>query len=90
MAENRKRGSLAPEGTPKRKKLRLSTAPQASVPQEMAAQMLTFRLVGSPRRKCFEPRRQGVMAANLVRPESSGSIGTGKVIAEFILICIND
>ena len=50
---SRKR-SLPSEGTPKRKKLRVSTtAPQASVPQKMAAQMMTFRLVGSPKRKCF-------------------------------------
>ena len=50
---SRKR-SLPSEGTPKRNKLRVSTtAPQASVPQKMAAQMMTFRLVGSPKRKCF-------------------------------------
>ncbi len=43
--------------------------------------MMTFRLVGSPKRKCFKPRRREAMAPinvpSLVIPEIRG---TGKVV----------
>ncbi len=81
MAEKEQRRRGSPEGTPKRKKLRLSSVPpQANVPQAMVAQMMTFRLVVSPKRKCSERRREAMGAINvpsLVIPEIRG---TGKVV----------
>ncbi len=92
MAEKEQRRRGSPEGTPKRKKLRLSSVPpQANVPQAMVAQMMTFRLVGSPKRKRFEPRRRrreamgAINVPSLVIPEIRG---TGKVVCiQLLLIC---
>ncbi len=90
MAEKEQRRRGSPEGTPKRKKLLLSSVPpQPNVPQAMVAQMMTFRLVWSPKRKRFEPRRRREAMApinvpSLVIPEIRG---TGKVVC--IQYCMN-
>ena len=47
-------------GAPKRRRLVLDTASRTGrrLPPEMAGQMATFKLAGSPKRKAYKPRKR--------------------------------